>query len=168
MVKNLIVAGWVGVLLLLAGGSSGFFVMGQGDGLTLHIVGAILSTSLLLFFHICMLLYMNGVHRLIERSAVEHDLGEEWLEIYGSIVVRSNVWLLSGLAAVMLVFSSGVPVYTGQSGPTLHVVHRGVLFDRPEAPPRSRRGAARRARRGHRLSTRTAAILRVTGFPGRQ
>jgi len=122
MIKGLMVAGWVGVLLLIAGGSSGFLVKSGGDELTPHIVGAILSSSLLLFFHLCMLIYVNGVYRLIVRSVAEHELGDDWLEIHGSIVIRANLWLVSGLAVLVLAFASGVPVYTGRFGPTPHLV----------------------------------------------
>ncbi|HVS01627.1 MAG TPA: hypothetical protein VMT16_02570 [Thermoanaerobaculia bacterium] len=120
MIRLLVVLGWLGVLLLLAAGASGYALEGDGQAFLLHLALALGAGSVLLFVHLCLLLYFPGVGRVVDHAVRHHQLPREWSRRHRSLRRRGVLWAAAAALPVAALFASGLPTYTARWEPWVH------------------------------------------------
>lgn len=119
MIRAVVVVGWIGLLLLLAAGVTGYAVASE-PAAQRHLTFALFPTGTLLFADFCVLIYLAGTLRIVRRTAAELALPADWLAERKRLVRSVALWPLLGIAALVFLFGSGFPVFVKSWPPWTH------------------------------------------------
>jgi hypothetical protein len=111
MGRALLMIGWLAALGLLIAGFHGYFVDGT-DGLSRHVLLALLASLLLLFSHCWILFYLIGTGKVIKGAVVEHKLEPEILDQLREFKNQTSPWLLVAMILAIATFVVGGAVVT--------------------------------------------------------
>ncbi|HEV8629441.1 MAG TPA: hypothetical protein VGV61_03920 [Thermoanaerobaculia bacterium] len=111
MIRAVLVLGWVGSLLLVAAGALGYQASGE-EATQRHLALALFPTGALLFANLCVLVYLQGTRRLVRRTASELRLPPDWAADHARLARAGSLWAAGAATAMVLLFSSGFPVYS--------------------------------------------------------
>jgi hypothetical protein len=111
MGRALLMIGWLAALGLLIAGFHGYVVDGT-DGLSRHVLLALLASLLLLFSHCWILFYLIGTGKVIKGAVVEHELEPEILDQIRDFKNQTSPWLLVAMILAIATFVVGGAVVT--------------------------------------------------------
>ncbi|MEE9562253.1 MAG: hypothetical protein V3W50_04190 [Thermoanaerobaculia bacterium] len=111
MGRALLMIGWLAALGLLIAGFQGFSVAGT-DGLSRHVLLALLASLLLLFSHCWILFYLIGTGKVIKGAVVEYGLDPEMLDQIREFKNQTSPWLLLAMILAIATFVLGGAVVT--------------------------------------------------------
>ena len=111
MGRALLMIGWLAALGLLIAGFHGYVVDGT-DGLSRHVLLALLASLLLLFSHCWILFYLIGTGKVIKGAVVEHELEPEILDQLRDFKNQTSPWLLVAMILAIATFVVGGAVVT--------------------------------------------------------
>ena len=111
MGRALLMIGWLAALGLLIAGFHGYRVDGT-DGLSRHVLLALLASLLLLFSHCWILFYLIGTGKVIKGAVVEYGLDPKILDQIREFKNQTSPWLLLAMILAITTFVLGGAVVT--------------------------------------------------------
>ncbi|MGB3561595.1 MAG: hypothetical protein WBH85_04285 [Thermoanaerobaculia bacterium] len=111
MGRALLMIGWLAALGLLIAGFHGYVVDGT-DGLSRHVLLALLASLLLLFSHCWILFYLIGTGKVIKGAVVEHGLDPAIVDQTRDFKNQTSSWLLLAMILAIATFVLGGAVVT--------------------------------------------------------
>lgn len=111
MGRALLMIGWLAALGLLIAGFHGYVVDGT-DGLSRHVLLALLASLLLLFSHCWILFYLIGTGKVIKGAVVEYGLDPAVVDQTREFKSQTSGWLLLAMILAIATFVAGGAVVT--------------------------------------------------------
>jgi hypothetical protein len=111
MGRALLMIGWLAALGLLISGFNGYAVDGT-EGLSLHVLLALLASLLLLFSHCWILFYLIGTGKVIKDAVVEHGLDPAVVDQTKDFKNQTSPWLLLAMILAIATCVFGMAVVT--------------------------------------------------------
>lgn len=121
MGRALLMIGWLAAGGLLIAGFDGYRVDGS-EGLSRHVLLALLASLLLLFSHCWILFYLIGTGKVIKGAVAEHGLDPEMLDQIREFKNQTSPWLLLAMILAIVTFVLGGAVVTKSVPAWLHQV----------------------------------------------
>ena len=125
MIRAVLVVGWVGLLLLLATGVTGYQVASE-EAAQHHLTLSLFPTGALLFADLCVVVYLLGTLLLVRRTAAALALPADWAAEQRRLMRAAAVWPAAGALALATLFGSGFPVYASAWPAWVH--HSAFFF----------------------------------------
>jgi hypothetical protein len=114
-----VVVGWVGIGLLLWTAVTGYRVVDDQTAQA-HLMASLFGTAALMFADLCLVVYLQGIRRMVRRTAAEMGLGGHWLADYARLARRGTWAVTLAVTAVMATFGVGFSTYTGRLDGRVH------------------------------------------------
>lgn len=111
MARALLMIGWLAAGGLLIAGFHGYAVDGS-EGLSRHVLLALLASLLLLFSHCWVLFYLIGTGKVIKGAVADYGLEAAIVEQTREFKAQTSPWLLAAMLLAIATFTLGGAVVT--------------------------------------------------------